>query len=53
MKSNPACDIGVINTDKNPAYGQAIKMFKKGQFNIWMYGARFFNYLCINRCTTS
>lgn len=98
IKSNPTCDIGVINTDKNPASGQAIKelkqegklaahvkhlqikysnnrleadhgklkrpiipvrgfqsmrtayatikgfeimrMFKKGQFNIWMYGAR-------------
>ncbi|SIR78549.1 IS6 family transposase [Fluoribacter gormanii] len=98
IKGNPTCDIGVINTDKNPAYGQTIKelkqegtlaehvqhlqikyrnnrleadhgklkrlinpvrgfqsmkmayamikgfeimrMFKKGQFNIWMYGER-------------
>ncbi|WP_131756934.1 IS6 family transposase [Fluoribacter gormanii] len=98
IKGNPTCDIGVINTDKNPAYGQVIKelkqedtlaehvqhlqikyrnnrleadhgtlkrlinpvrgfqsmkmayamikgfeimrMFKKGQFNIWMYGER-------------
>lgn len=98
IKSNPTCNITVINTDKNPAYGQAIKelkqegaitsqvkhlqikyrnnrleadhgklkrlinpvrgfqsmktayatikgfeimrMFKKGQFNLWMYGAR-------------
>nr|WP_322790926.1 DDE-type integrase/transposase/recombinase [Legionella lytica] len=98
IKSNPTCDVRVINTDKNPAYGQAIKelkqegslasdvshlqikyrnnrleadhgklkclinpvrgfqsmktayatirgfeimrMLKKGQFNIWMYGNR-------------
>jgi len=98
LKSNPTCDVSVINTDKNPAYGQAIKelkqegnlayhvshlqikyrnnrletdhgklkglinpvrgfhsmktayatirgfeimrLFKKGQFNIWMYGNR-------------
>ena len=98
IKSNPTCDVSVINTDKNPAYGQAIKelkeegslasdvshlqikyrnnrleadhgklkrlinpvrgfqsmktayatirgfemmrMFKKGQFKIWMYGNR-------------
>jgi transposase-like protein len=98
LKSNPTCDISVINTDKNPAYGQAIKelkqeatldsqvkhlqikyqnnrleadhgklkrlinpvrgfqsmktayatikgfeimrMFKKGQFDMWMYGTR-------------
>ena len=98
IKSNPTCDVSVINTDKNPAYGQAIKelkqeenlaahvchlqikyrnnrleadhgklkrlinpargfqsmktayatikgfeimrMFKKGQFNRWMYGTR-------------
>lgn len=98
IKSNPKCDVGVTNTDKNPAYGQAIKelkqegalaadvehlqikyrnnrleadhgklkrlinpvrgfqsmktayatikgfkmmrMFKKGQLNIWMYGTR-------------
>ena len=29
IKSNPTCDIGVINTDKNPAYGQAIKELKQ------------------------
>jgi transposase-like protein len=98
IKNNPSCDIKIINTDKNPSYGQAIKelkkeghlshdiehkqikyqnnrlesdhgklkrlihpmlgfqsmktayatikgfevmrMFKKGQFNIWMYGNR-------------
>ncbi|WP_058533931.1 IS6 family transposase [Legionella saoudiensis] len=98
IKSNPTCDVRVINIDKNPAYCQAIKelkqegslasdvshlqikyrnnrleadhgklkrlihpvrgfqsmktayatlrgfeimrMFKKGQFNIWMYGNR-------------
>jgi transposase, IS6 family len=98
IKNNPSCDIKIINTDKNPAYGHAIKelkkeghlshgvehrqikyqnnrlesdhgklkrlihpalgfqsmktayatikgfevmrMFKKGQFNIWMYGNR-------------
>ncbi|HHX7304976.1 TPA: IS6 family transposase, partial [Legionella anisa] len=98
IRSNPTCDVSIINTDKNPAYGQAIKelkqegslasdvshlqikyrnnrleadhgklkrlinpvrgfqsmktayatirgfeimrMFKKGQFNIWMYGNR-------------
>ncbi|KTD57000.1 transposase [Legionella santicrucis] len=98
IKSNPTCDVSVINTDKNPAYNQAIKelkqegnlsphvshlqikyrnnrleadhgklkrlinpvrgfysmktayatikgfeimrMFKKGQFDIWMYGNR-------------
>lgn len=98
IKSNPTCDLSVINTDKNPAYGQAIRelkqegslsentehhqikyrnnrleadhgklkrlinpargfqsmktayatirgfeimrMFKKGQFNVWMYGNR-------------
>src|SRR3989338_5986372 len=98
IKSNPTCDVSVINTDKNPAYNQAIRelknegvlpsevkhlqikyrnnqmetdhgklkrlinpvrgfqsmktayatikgfevmrMFKKGQFNLWMYGNR-------------
>ncbi|STX55777.1 transposase [Legionella beliardensis] len=98
INNNPTCDINVINTDKNPAYNQAIKelkqegnlapnvnhlqikyrnnrlesdhgklkrlinptlgfqsmktalasiksfeimcMFKKGQFNRWLYGAR-------------
>ena len=98
IKSNPTCDVSVINTDKNPAYNQAIRelknegnlssgvrhlqikyrnnqlesdhgklkrlidpvrgfqsmktayatikgfevmrMFKKGQFNVWMYGNR-------------
>ncbi|WP_131784043.1 IS6 family transposase [Legionella gresilensis] len=29
MKNNPTCDISVLNTDKNPAYGQAIKALKK------------------------
>jgi transposase, IS6 family len=30
IKSHSARDIGVINTDKNPAYGQAIKELKEG-----------------------
>jgi transposase, IS6 family len=29
IKGNPTCDIGVINTDKNPAYGQAINELKQ------------------------
>ena len=29
IKSNPTCDIRVINTAKNPAYGQAIKELKQ------------------------
>ena len=29
IKANPTCDMDVINTDKNPAYGQAIKEFKQ------------------------
>ncbi|WP_131756928.1 IS6 family transposase, partial [Fluoribacter gormanii] len=29
IKGNPTCDIGVINTDKNPAYGQTIKELKQ------------------------
>lgn len=29
IKSNPTCDVSVINTDKNPAYGQAIKELKQ------------------------
>jgi transposase, IS6 family len=29
IRSNPACDIDVINTDKNPAFGQAIKKLKQ------------------------
>ena len=29
IKSHSTCDIGVINTDKNPAYGQAIKELKQ------------------------
>lgn len=98
IKNNPTCDISIINTDKNPAYNQAIRelkqdgnlskqvqhhqikyrnnrleadhgklkqlinpvrgfqsmktayatikgfeimrMFKKGQFKVWMYGTR-------------
>jgi IS6 family transposase len=28
IKGNPTCDVGVINTDKNPAYGQVIKKRK-------------------------
>jgi len=29
IKSHPTCDLSVINTDKNPAYGQAIKELKQ------------------------
>ncbi|MGQ3890351.1 IS6 family transposase [Legionella sp. CNM-1927-20] len=29
IKSNPTCDISIINTDKNPAYTQAIKELKR------------------------
>jgi IS6 family transposase len=29
ITSNPTCDISAINTDKNPAYGQAIKELKQ------------------------
>ena len=29
INSNPTCDVSVINTDKNPAYNQAIKELKK------------------------
>lgn len=29
IKNNPTCDVSVINTDKNPAYGQAIKELKQ------------------------
>ncbi|MGQ3890111.1 IS6 family transposase [Legionella sp. CNM-1927-20] len=29
IKSNPTCDVSIINTDKNPAYNQAIKELKK------------------------
>ena len=28
IKSNPTCDVSVINTDKNPAYNQAIRELK-------------------------
>ncbi|WP_131783920.1 IS6 family transposase [Legionella gresilensis] len=29
IKNNPSCDVSVINTDKNPAYSQAIKELKR------------------------
>ncbi|WP_281175058.1 IS6 family transposase [Legionella massiliensis] len=29
IKNNPSCDISIIDTDKNPAYGQAIKELKQ------------------------
>lgn len=29
IKSNPTCDVSLINTDKNPAYNQAIKDLKQ------------------------
>jgi transposase-like protein len=29
INSNPSCDVSVINTDKNPAYNQAIKELKQ------------------------
>ncbi|WP_242604250.1 transposase [Legionella beliardensis] len=29
IKSNPTCDVSIINTDKNPAYNQAIKELKQ------------------------
>ncbi len=29
LRITPACDISVINTDKNPAYGQTIKELKQ------------------------
>lgn len=28
-KSTPTCDVSIINTDKKPAYGQAIKELKQ------------------------
>ncbi|STX55711.1 transposase [Legionella beliardensis] len=29
IKNNPTCDVSVINTDKNPAYNQAIRELKQ------------------------
>ena len=29
IKNNPSCDIKIINTDKNPSYGEAIEELKK------------------------
>ncbi len=29
IKNNPSCNISVINTDKNPAYNQAIRELKQ------------------------
>ncbi|STX81213.1 transposase [Legionella busanensis] len=29
IKNDPSCDFSVINSDKNPAYGQAVKELKQ------------------------